>query len=114
MARTAEDLARWTKALYEGRAFDPSLLPKMLEAVPARLGPETKCGLGVIVRPTALGTSYGHSGFFPGYLTEMMYFPDFGIAVVVQVNKSVGRAVGKPLVRVLLDLARIVSGKEAG
>lgn len=110
LACTAEDLARWAKALYEGRAFDPSLLPKMLDAVPAKLGPEAKYGLGVIIRPTSLGTSYGHSGFFPGYLTEMMYFPDHKIAMAVQVNTSVGRAVGKPLIRVLIELAQIVTG----
>ena len=111
LACTAEDLARWAKALYEGRAFDPSLLPKMLDAVPAKLGPDTKYGLGVIVRPTPLGTGYGHSGYFPGYLTEMMYFPDHKIAVAVQVNTSVPRAVGKSLVRVLLDLAALAAGQ---
>ena len=35
----------------------------LLDGVPARLGPETKYGLGVIIRPTALGITYGHSGF---------------------------------------------------
>ncbi len=110
LACTAEDLARWAKALYEGRAFDPSLLPKMLDAVPAKLGPESRYGLGVIIRPTPLGTGYGHSGFFPGYLTEMMYFPDYKIALAVQVNTSVGRAVGKSLIRVLFELAQAVVG----
>ncbi|MGH9900557.1 MAG: serine hydrolase domain-containing protein, partial [Pyrinomonadaceae bacterium] len=75
IASTSSDLARWAKLLYEGRAFDPSLLKEMFDGVPARLGPEARYGLGVIIRPTPLGTSYGHSGFFPGYITEMMYFP---------------------------------------
>lgn len=69
MASTAEDLAKWVKALYEGKAFDPSLLPQMLDGVPAKLGPNTKYGFGVIIRQTPFGASYGHSGFFPGYLT---------------------------------------------
>jgi D-alanyl-D-alanine carboxypeptidase len=88
IASTSEDLARWAKQLYEGRAFDPSLLSIMLESVPARLGPNTEYGLGVIIRQTPLGVSWGHSGFFPGYLTEMAYFPDHGIAVAVQYNSS--------------------------
>jgi D-alanyl-D-alanine carboxypeptidase len=113
LACTAADLARWAKALYEGRAFDPSLLPLMLDAVPAKLGPEAKYGLGVIVRPTPLGLGYGHSGYFPGYLTEMMYFPEHRTAVAVQVNTSVPRNVGKSLVRVLLDLAAIAVGEPA-
>jgi D-alanyl-D-alanine carboxypeptidase len=105
MAATSEDLARWAKSLYEGNAFPPSLLPQMFEGVPARLGPEAKYGLGVIIRPTPLGISYGHSGFFPGYLTEMAYFPDHRLAVAVQVNTSVPRALGKPLGRILIELA---------
>lgn len=111
IASTAEDLAGWAKALYEGRAFDASLLPVMLEAVPAKLGPNTKYGLGVIVRQTPLGPGYGHSGFFPGYLTEMMYFPEFRAAIAVQVNTSVPRAIGKPLIQFIYDLARIIKNE---
>jgi len=113
MASTAEDLARWAKALYEGRAFAPSLLPEMLEGVPARLGPEARYGLGVILRPTPLGASYGHSGFFPGYVTEMIYFPGHKLAVAAQVNTSVPRATGKPLARFLTDFAEIIT-REGG
>jgi D-alanyl-D-alanine carboxypeptidase len=114
IASTAEDLARWAKLLYEGRAFEPALLGKMLEGVPARLGPEAKYGLGVIIRPTPLGVSYGHSGFFPGYLTEMMYFPEAKVAVAVQVNTSVPRATGKPLSRFVTELAELVVNEQKG
>jgi D-alanyl-D-alanine carboxypeptidase len=114
IASTAEDLARWAKLLYEGKAFAPQLLPAMLEGVPARLGPEAKYGLGVIIRPTALGLAYGHSGFFPGYITEMMYFPEAGVAIAVQVNTSVPRATGKPLSRFITELAEIIVGQQKG
>jgi D-alanyl-D-alanine carboxypeptidase len=108
-ASTAEDLARWAKMLYEGKAFSPDLLPQVLEGVSApMLGRETKYGLGVIIRKTSAGTSYGHSGFFPGYLTDMMYFPDQRVAVAVQVNTSVGRSLGKPLSRVLVEVMEII------
>ncbi len=108
MASTSQDLARWAKFLYEGRAFDRALLGEMLKGVSARLGPEAKYGLGVIIRPTPLGISYGHSGFFPGYLTEMMYFPDHKLAVAVQINTSASRASGKPLSSFIIDLAKII------
>ncbi|MDH4271886.1 MAG: beta-lactamase family protein [Candidatus Aminicenantes bacterium] len=111
VASTAEDLARWAKYLYEGRAFDSSLLPEMLDAVPAKLGPNVKYGLGVIVRQTPLGPGYGHSGYFPGYLTEMMYFPETRFAVAIQVNTSVPRATGKPLTQFLYDLAEIIKSE---
>ena len=106
---TSEDLARWAKAMYEGKAFDASMLPQMLDGVSApMLGRETKYGLGVIIRPTALGTTYGHSGFFPGYMTDMMYFPEQKIAVAVQVNTSVPQSLGRPLSRVLTGIAEAV------
>ena len=107
IASTPTDLARWAKALYEGHAFDPSLLPQMLDGVPARgLGREARYGLGVILRPTTLGMTYGHSGFFPGYLTEVMYFPDMKVAIAVQVNTSVQRSLGGSPVRFILAIAQ--------
>lgn len=110
IATTSEELAFWAKAMYEGRAFPPEMLPSMLEGVSApMLGRETKYGLGVIIRPTRMGLTYGHSGFFPGYMTDVMYFPDKKIAVAVQVNSSVPPDLGKPLGRVLVEMAETIS-----
>ena len=100
------DLARWAKALYEGRAFDRSLVAAMVDGVPAKLGPEARYGLGVIVRPTPLGPSWGHSGFFPGYVTEMRYFPEHRIAVAFLINTSVPGALGRAPGAVIDALAR--------
>ena len=108
-ASTSLDLARWAKMYFEGKAFSSTLLPQVLDGVPApMLGKDAKYGLCVIIRNTAAGISYGHSGFFPGYLTDMMYFPDGKFAVSVQVNTSVGRDLGKPPGRVLVEIAQII------
>ena len=108
-ASTAEDLARWAKMIYEGKAFSADLLPQVLDGVPApMLGRESKYGLGVIIRQTPVGVAHGHSGFFPGYMTDMMYFPDHKVAVAVQVNTSVGRNLGKPLSRVLVEMMEVI------
>jgi len=108
-ASTAEDLARWAKMIYEGKAFSRDLLTQVVDGVPApMLGGETRYGLGVIIRKTSLGTTYGHSGFFPGYMTDMMYFPGEKVAVAVQVNTSVGRSLGKPLGRVLVEAMEVI------
>ena len=109
IASTTEDLARWAEALYEGRAFDESMLPVLLDGVPAQLGPESQYGLGVIIRPTPIGISWGHSGFFPGYLTEMAYFPDHEIAIAVQVNSSDFRNLSISAGRILMELATLVT-----
>ena len=110
IASTSEDLARWAKALYEGRGFDPSLMPQALDGVPARLGRDVRYGLGIMLRPTALGMTWGHSGFFPGYLTEVMYFPETKTAIAVQVNTSVQRSVGGSPTRFILALAQALAG----
>lgn len=76
------------------------------------LGRETKYGLGVIIRQTSAGTAYGHSGFFPGYMTDMMYFPEHKVAIAVQVNTSVGRNLGKPLSRVLVEMMDVIRSNQ--
>jgi len=108
LAVTALDLAKWGKILYEGKAFHPSLMKPFLDGVPAKLGPETKYGLGVIIRPTPLGITYGHSGFMPGYQTELFYFPVMKTAIAVQVNSSVPRSTGKALRAFVIDFATII------
>jgi hypothetical protein len=45
-------------------------------------------------------------------MTDMMYFPEYKIALAVQVNSSVPQNLGKPLGRVLVEAAEIVLGKE--
>lgn len=105
---TTQDLARWAKLLYEGHAFDKALLPVMLDGVPAKIGKDARYGLGVIIRSTPVGPGWGHSGFFPGYLTEMIYFPELKTAIAVQVNSSVPRKTGNPLTGFIIDLAQII------
>ena len=105
MVSNSEDLARWATLMYEGKAFDASLVAEMLNGVPAKLGRDSKYGLGVIIRKSQTGVlTYGHSGFFPGYMTEMMYFPDKKISVAVQVNTSVPQNLGKSTARIALEM----------
>jgi D-alanyl-D-alanine carboxypeptidase len=108
-ASTAADLARWARTLFTGPVLGPELLSLMLEGVPARLGPGSRYGLGVILMDTPAGPSQGHSGFFPGYLTEMAYFPQLDVAVALQVNTSYGRALGRSPASVLAELALAAS-----
>ncbi|MGH7467593.1 MAG: serine hydrolase domain-containing protein [Longimicrobiales bacterium] len=109
-ASTAEDLARWAAVAFSGKAFGPDLLQQAVQAVEARgLGTGVRYGLGVIVRETPIGVSYGHSGFFPGYLTEVRYYPQLGFAIALQFNTSVGRAIGRNPGVILQELAGIVA-----
>ena len=82
-------LARWAKALYEGPVLAPEVRARMLDGREAReLGRGMRYGLGCQLWPGPKGPSVGHGGFFPGYLTEMRYWPEHETAVAVQVNTS--------------------------
>lgn len=85
---TSMDMARWAKVLYEGKVFSPVLLEEMLKPVDFRTGVPGKqgYGLGVMIFNRPFGLIYGHGGFFPGYETQMSYFPKWKIALTVQVN----------------------------
>jgi D-alanyl-D-alanine carboxypeptidase len=105
-ATSAADLARWGQALYAGPALSPKARALMVDAaVPARLGPETRYGLGVIVRATTpVGPTWGHSGFFPGYQSELLHVRDAGVTLALQVNSSAPRPPGsRGLLRFLYD-----------
>lgn len=107
----AGSLARWAKLLYENRAFDASVNPDWLGGVEARgLGRGVQYGLGVIISPTPLGTAYGHSGFFPGYLTEVRYWPEHDFAIAIQLNTSSGRPLPGGTGAALNELAQLLAG----
>ncbi|HEX8243871.1 MAG TPA: serine hydrolase domain-containing protein [Longimicrobium sp.] len=113
-ATSAPDLARWARLLWGGRAFGRPILAQALDAVPApMLGNGARYGLGVIVREGPLGPSYGHSGFFPGYLTDVRYYPRDDFSVALQFNTSTPRALPRPLGAMVEDLARIVADELA-
>lgn len=112
-ATSARDLARWGHALYAGNAISQKMRGLMISAaVPARLGPETKYGLGVIIRDTTpAGPTWGHSGFFPGYQTELVHFLKTGVTMAVQINSSAPRPQGtRAPLRFLYDIALLTAG----
>jgi D-alanyl-D-alanine carboxypeptidase len=108
LVTTTEDLARWGKQVYEGKAFDAVLLDEMLRGVAAKTGPGDKYGLGVQIRQSVWGVSYGHGGWFPGYLSEVEYFPPRKTAIAVQLNTDDLKRLGRMPRAILSDLARIV------
>ena len=86
-----QDLVRWAKLLYEGDAISgEGELEQLLQIgfIQSADKPTDGYGLGVSIRQTEHGISYGHGGFYPGYNSQMMYFPDYGIAVAMQINSD--------------------------
>ena len=108
----AGDLARWMAYFAEGRAFPAVLLPEVRKGVPAGdldLGKNASSGLGVEIVQTPLGVAYGHGGFFPGYLSGVLWYPERGLALAIQVNSSAPDALGRPLRDVFHEAAAALS-----
>jgi D-alanyl-D-alanine carboxypeptidase len=101
----SSDLTRWANLLYTGKAFDKKMLPIMETAVPAKTGKGDEYGLGVQVRHTNYGITYGHGGWFPGYLSEMEYFPERNTSIAVQINSDNFGVVKMPTHKYVLAIA---------
>lgn len=81
------DLATWIKELYNSRTINKNILEQMNVKIPANTGKNHAYGLGIQIRPsTKMGDSFGHSGWFPGYLTDAVYFPNLKLALAIQFN----------------------------
>lgn len=108
-ASTPLDLAKWGMALYGGKVLSKPLTAEMLNGVTA--GPLGEYGLGVQIRQTPIGPSYGHGGWFPGWLSEVEYFPDHGIAIAIQFNTDDFRQLGRSPHGYLVELIRTLLEK---
>ncbi len=71
------------------------------------LGKGSRSGLGIEVEPSPLGDAYGHGGYFPGYFTQVRWYPRERIAVALQINTSDDSVVKRSLKEVVDDLARV-------
>jgi D-alanyl-D-alanine carboxypeptidase len=83
LVSNARDLARFAKALFEGRALPAAAIDDLLAS---RLPGEVRYGLGVTFHGEGTARAYGHAGWFPGYRTEVRYYPDRRVAIALQVN----------------------------
>jgi len=111
-ATNAGDLARWTAVFAEGKVFPAELLPEVRRGVPAGeldVGKDAMSGLGVEIVQTPLGRAYGHGGFFPGYVTLVLWYADAGISLAFQANSSASDAFSRPLRDVLDEAAQALA-----
>ncbi len=106
---TAEDLARWSDALFQGKIISESQLGEMLEfvAISKKDGIMSQ-GYGLGVQHYLPGwirgvEVYGHGGGSIGSVACMLYLPEHGVSVAAMINSFDG----KPLRRVARDLARV-------
>ncbi|WP_254878730.1 serine hydrolase [Streptomyces sp. NA04227] len=90
LVTTADDLARFYRALLRGRLLPAHLLHRMLtDTVPttgAAAPPAVGYGLGMYVYATDCGLAYGHGGSAPGYLTYVLNSRDGREQLVAHTN----------------------------
>jgi hypothetical protein len=81
LVTNSQDLARWGKALYEGKALAGAHRDALLNTIPkdssqqARYGPDVRYGLGVTTRSTRLGpgaTEAGEEDFTSRYVDAVL------------------------------------------
>ncbi len=85
---TTRDLALWGVQLFTKKAFPEHLWTDFIDGVD--FGSQgDRYGLGVMLRSTERGPTLGHGGTMIGYLSQLEYFVDHGLAVAVQLNCDV-------------------------
>jgi hypothetical protein len=67
-------------------------------------------GLGTMVTRSRWGRAYGHDGDFPGYLSDMRYYPKYKVAIAVMVNSDETIGVNRFLASASEDFAGIIIG----
>ena len=90
-AASGHDLAKWSKLLYEWNAFSPEMKTDFLQTTQKSIEKMRRgYGLGVFVfKVPRLGyDAVGHSGFMPGYFTEMFYLPKYKVSFALIINSS--------------------------
>lgn len=105
-ASTAEDLARWARRLYTGDVLQKKSLDEMLQSTTTEEG--AGYGLGVEIVRSKWGKSYGHDGEFPGYLSDMRFFPKYKLAIALQINSDETPEVNRFLPKAIDDFAQII------
>lgn len=105
MASSADDVARWARALYAGTALEPATRAAMLGGVALTdaLDADIPYGLGVQSIELDGRVSYGHSGRLLGSRSVVRHFPAERITIAVLTNQS--RADPSTIARSLVRIA---------
>jgi D-alanyl-D-alanine carboxypeptidase len=88
LVTTAEDSARFYRALIDGELLSPAMTAEMEKTIPVDDSDlPSRSGLGV-QRFTPCGVAWGHSGNYPGYLVYTLVSPDTARETVLMVNED--------------------------
>jgi hypothetical protein len=85
---SAEDLSKWSQALYNGKVISEDSLVQMLTFHRPNPGePSTGYGLGTLEMKYGGIEMWGHFGWQYGYLTAMLYVPEHSASISLLINE---------------------------
>ena len=87
---TAEDVVRYSRALFRCELFTRNSLVQMLTFIPYPPIPTRGYGFGILTIPDFIPgvLAYGHDGTVPGYKARWVYLPDHGVHIAVLLNED--------------------------
>lgn len=86
LCSTAGDLVAWTRALHGGKLLGPAAYRELITPGTLNDGTRLRYAKGLSVDSIRGHRTIEHGGGIPGFLTELAYFPDDTLTVVVLVN----------------------------
>ena len=86
------DLVIWAKSLFEGDAMKGDYREELLRLVPVSSESQnTLYGISIAVyKNDKYGEVYGHSGWIPGYSSNLRYYPEYKVGIAFQINTDIG------------------------
>jgi len=87
---TAEDLAKWLHALYQGEVLSQASLDEMLDFHSPTPGEPEISGYGLGTEQFIFGgvELWGHKGSIPGYRAGAYYLPEYGVTISLLINSD--------------------------
>ena len=87
LCSTVGDMVTWLRALHGGRVLSPASYAELITPSKLEDGTPLRYGMGLQVGPDVRGLRYiGHGGAIAGFMTEVGWYPDARMAVVVLIN----------------------------
>ncbi len=92
LCSTVGDLVRWNTTLHGGQVLSPAMYQRMTTPAPLNDGTRTEYGLGLAPATVDGRRVFGHGGGAPGFSTQLDFYPDQRLTVVVLTNLEGGGA----------------------
>lgn len=107
---TTNDLLRWEQALFGGKLLMAASLAKMTTPF------KDDYALGLFIRTGSIRKTIDHSGWVPGFVTFLTYYPETKVVVAVLSNvdsNALGPIVGQLGAVAHGDLVKLLSERKA-